>query len=127
MITQYKLPDVNICNQGICIPSPFLLVRNLQQQVILGTLFLNLLMSLQKIDQIGIYCTNNGQEVVFEFIREPKTRLINEIKTMIGLKEKQLNFLREDVHIMDISQMLQNPSLKIKIQELEKKFSKRSL
>ena len=43
MTIQFKLPDVNICNQGVCIPSSFLLVRNLQQEVILGTPFLNLL------------------------------------------------------------------------------------
>ena len=39
MTIQYKLSDVYICNQGVCIPSTFLLVRNLQQQVILGTPF----------------------------------------------------------------------------------------
>ena len=68
-------------------------------------------MSLQKIDQTGIYCTYDNQDLVFEFIREPKTYLINVIKTMISLKEKQLNFLREDIRIMNISQKLQSPPL----------------
>ena len=43
---------------------------------------------------------------------------------MISLKEKQLHFLQEDIQIMDISQKLQNSSLKLKIHELEKCFQK---
>ena len=96
----------------------------MQQQVILGTPFLNLLMPLQRIDHTGIYCTYDNQDLTFEFIQEPKSRLINEIKNLIHLKEKQLNFLKEDIQIMDISQKINNPSLKMKIQDLERSLQK---
>ena len=40
---KYKLSKTHVCNQGICIKTPFLLVGNLNREVILGTPFLNLL------------------------------------------------------------------------------------
>ena len=39
MKINYKLNKVQICNKGICIPTTFLLVKDLSQQLILGTLF----------------------------------------------------------------------------------------
>lgn len=37
MIIKYKLNNVYICNQGNFLETTFLCIRNLQQQIILGT------------------------------------------------------------------------------------------
>ena len=39
------------------------------------------------IDQSGIYCNHQDYNIVFEFIEDPETRLINEIKNTTSLKE----------------------------------------
>ena len=40
---KYKLSNVNICNQGACFRTTFLLVKDLSQDVILGTHFIGLI------------------------------------------------------------------------------------
>jgi hypothetical protein len=44
MIIKYKLNQVYICNKGICLETTFLCIRNLQQELILGTPFLSMIM-----------------------------------------------------------------------------------
>ena len=43
MTIHYKLSNVNICNQGICLNTTFVLVKELMQFVILVTPFLNII------------------------------------------------------------------------------------
>ena len=97
-------------------------MRNLQQQVILGTPFLNLLMPLQKIDQTGIYCSYKNNELIFKFIRQPEIRLVNEIQTLIQYKEKHLLSLQDEAHILQLEHQLASPSISVKIKEIEKDF-----
>lgn len=40
---KYKLSNVNICNQGTCFKTTFLLVKDLSQDVTLGTPFIGLI------------------------------------------------------------------------------------
>ena len=74
MQIQYKLSKVYIYNKGVYIPSTFMLVRNLQQEVILGTPFIEQIMPLHKVDRSGISCFIQGQELTFEFIKNPDRR-----------------------------------------------------
>ena len=71
---RYKIPEAYICNQDLCLPTSFVLVKNLAQNIILGTPFLCLLMPIQKIDQTGIYSQIQGRSIIFEFITEPYTK-----------------------------------------------------
>ena len=71
---RYKLPKVLICNQGLCLPTSFVLIKNMSQAIIFGTPFLCLLMPITKIDSIGIHTTLNFQHIIFEFITEPYTK-----------------------------------------------------
>ena len=50
---QYKLPYAKICNQGYCFKNQFILVKNLTQEVILGTLFFTQIYPF-KVTEIGI-------------------------------------------------------------------------
>ena len=86
MIIKYKLDNVHVCNEGICISTQFLLVRNLFQAIILGTPFILEAMSLEKIDSSFIFGNHQGHKVIFEFITKPQKKVINEIESSIILK-----------------------------------------
>ena len=124
MKINYKLSDVCICNKGICIPTNFLLVKNLQQEVIVGTPFLNQIMPIQKINPKGISCVYKNQKLNFEFIQDPETKILNELKQFLVPKEKHLSFLKTEVYSLDIENKLKSKVLKSKILDLEKDFKK---
>ena len=80
-----------MCNKDVCLPAFFILVKNITHRIILGTPFLHMLMPINKIDTKGILATINGKEVKFNFITDPQTQMLNEVKDVLN-KEKQLNF-----------------------------------
>lgn len=86
MVIKYKLNGVYICNQGIYLETSFLCIRNLQQQVILGTPFLAMLMPMQTSSQ-GIAAKIDAHNIFFEFISQPIYREIND-NQIISFKEK---------------------------------------
>ena len=51
---KYKLSNAYICNQGYCFKNSFILVRDISQEVILGTPFLTQIYHF-KVDQIGVH------------------------------------------------------------------------
>ena len=75
----YKVTDVNICKDKVCIPLHFLIVKEISQ-VILGTPFLGRLMPIKQIDEKGTVTCYKGQTVTFEFITNPIVKLLNEVK-----------------------------------------------
>jgi hypothetical protein len=86
---QNKISNVLIKNKDdVFLSADFLLVKNLQQQVILGTPFLNMIMPICKIDQTGIHACIQNQEVIYPFVISPETRIIEELKNYQN-KEKQ--------------------------------------
>lgn len=78
-------------------------------------------MPIQKIDQTGIYSQIQGRSVIFEFITEPYTKELDQIRDLITFKEKQINFLQK-VHFLTTEQRLQQPSLQQKIKLIENEF-----
>ena len=67
----------------------FLLLKDLlNQEIILGTHFLSIIMPINKIDTSGIYTTIQNQYISFKFITLPRYKLINELSNGIVLKEK---------------------------------------
>jgi len=87
----YKLSSVIIENQGFRINTNFLLVKNLKNEVILGTPFIRALFPLQ-ISREGITTTHLGRKIIFNFSTKPITRNINFIERKIS----QINFLKEE-------------------------------
>ena len=69
--------------------------------IILGTLFLCLLMPIDKIDSAGIHTTINNQSIVLELIIEPYTKKLDHIKDLVNFKEKQLNFLQKEAFLFN--------------------------
>ena len=120
----YKLPQAYVCKEKMCIPTSFLLVKDLTSQVILGTPFLKKLFPIKKIDEKSIIGTFQGKEITFSFISEPKTRFINEIKkSLLQAKENQINFLKQEINILKIEERLKNPKLQDKIKLVQNQFS----
>ena len=77
---RYKLTNAHVCNQGMCMKTTFVLVKNLTTPVILGTPFLNLLYPISKIDHQGITTSILGQDIIFEFSNPVDTNNITLIK-----------------------------------------------
>ena len=70
----------------------------------------------------GIYCKCQDHDITFEFIKDPETRILNELRSKIGYKENHLNLLQKEVHFLSINQKLQSPTLKIMIRDGEQQF-----
>ena len=66
-----------ICKNKTCIPTNFILVKNLTNQMIIGNPFLNDIFPLKNIDTTGFTGTYNGKEIKFDFISQPFTRVIS--------------------------------------------------
>ena len=67
----YKISNVHIYNQNVCYKTSFLLVRDMNKWIILGTLFLTLLYPF-KVDDQGIKTIHKGQNICFKFINSLK-------------------------------------------------------
>uniref|UniRef100_A0A7N0RJ44 CCHC-type domain-containing protein n=1 Tax=Kalanchoe fedtschenkoi TaxID=63787 RepID=A0A7N0RJ44_KALFE len=98
----FKLPEAYICNNRVCIPESFLLVKNITNQVILGTPFLKNIFPITHISEKYLEGTYNNQKVSFQFITEPQTKILNEIKDVILRKFNQINFLTQEINTYSI-------------------------
>uniref|UniRef100_A0A7N0UU70 Peptidase A2 domain-containing protein n=1 Tax=Kalanchoe fedtschenkoi TaxID=63787 RepID=A0A7N0UU70_KALFE len=114
----FKIPKAYICNNKVCIPESFLLVKNITNQVILGTPFLKQNFPITHTDDKYFEGTFQNQKVHFQFITEPQTKVLNEIKDIILQKYNQINFLKSEVTIYNIEIDLKNPKLIDKIKRL---------
>ncbi|PIN24829.1 hypothetical protein CDL12_02435 [Handroanthus impetiginosus] len=75
---EYKLSDASICNNGVCLPMPFIMVKNLSTSVILGNPFLHMLFPIKRIDEKWIISNFEGNE--FPFITLPKNKFQLQIR-----------------------------------------------
>ena len=64
LIINYKLPNVHICNDGICFETVFVLIKNLSSKFILGNPFMALLYPFLTIDE-GIKTNVLGKDIFF--------------------------------------------------------------
>uniref|UniRef100_A0A0R0ESJ6 Retropepsins domain-containing protein n=1 Tax=Glycine max TaxID=3847 RepID=A0A0R0ESJ6_SOYBN len=109
----FKLSNAIIENQGLRINTNFLLVKNLKNEVILGTPFIRALLPIQ-ISNEGITINYLGRKIIFNFSTKPISRNINIIENKIN----QINFLKEEVYFNNIQIQLEKPQVKEKIQSL---------
>ena len=93
----FKLSNVIIENQGLKINTNFLLVKNLKNEVILGTSFIRVLFSIQ-ISNKGITTNYLRKKIIFNFSIKPISRNINLIKNKIN----QINLLKEEISFNNI-------------------------
>ena len=51
------------------------------------------------------------KKIKFQFITEPFTRMLHEVKDLLIAKNQQLNFLKQEITSLTIEEKLQNPKL----------------
>jgi len=79
-------------------------------------------MTIGTIDTKGISATYKGKFIMFEFITNPQTKILNEVKDIL-LKEKQISYLKEEISYNQISEQLQISSTKELIIQVQNKFT----
>ncbi|XP_029125485.1 uncharacterized protein LOC114915238 [Cajanus cajan] len=92
---QYKLPSAIIQNDNLQVETPFLLVKNLKNDVILGTPFIKSIFPI-KISDEGISTQYLGKTIMFKFLNKPLFRNINQIDRKLN----QINFLKEEIDVL---------------------------
>ncbi|GAV67500.1 hypothetical protein CFOL_v3_11005 [Cephalotus follicularis] len=70
---KFKIPDVHICNDGICIKQTFILVKDLDIGIILGQLFLEIIKPF-KVKNEGITTKIFQRKFLFAFNENPITK-----------------------------------------------------
>ena len=103
----YKLSSAIIENQGLRINTNFLLIKNLKNEVIIGTPFIRAFFPLQ-ISKEGITKTHLGRKIIFNFSTKPISKNIN----LINNKINQINFLKKEVSFNNIQIQLEKPQIK---------------
>ena len=120
---KYKIPEVSINNNNKSYKTSFVLIKNLKHNVILGTLFIQLIQPFFVTNE-GIEIIHSTQNVIFKFITKPQTRNLNILKEnfincLISNKTAHLNFLKEDLSFQRMEQSLQQPTNKQKIIKIQ--------
>src|SRR5215831_1369748 len=98
----FKL-EASIENDGFSIKTPFVLVKEISRNVILGTPFMNMITP-YKVYPDYISCSSGKRKLIFYFEEKPKIKNIhvlepleNELNVLIQGKQKHLCFLKQDV------------------------------
>ncbi|GAV82546.1 hypothetical protein CFOL_v3_25997 [Cephalotus follicularis] len=119
----FKITDVHICNEGICIKQSFILVKYLDIGIILGQPFLEIIKPF-KVKTEGITTNIFQQNFLFAFNEKPITKDINLLKTFSLFKEHSVNliklyFMKQEVSNKKLEQYLQISQIKEKITSLK--------
>ena len=124
LIINYKIPNVHICNDGICFETIFVLIKGLSSKIILGNPFMALLYPFLTTDE-GIKTNVLGKDILFKFILPPipkeiysldNTSIIKEIdRERIYKKNKHLLSLKLEIVYERIADQLTDLILNHKI------------
>ena len=108
LMINYKIPNVHICNDGICFEIVF--VKDLPSKIILGTLFMALLHPFLMTDE-GIKTKVLGKDIFFKFILPPilkenhssqKVTIVKDInKRGIYRTKTSLSSLKTEILLVD--------------------------
>ena len=79
---QFKLPKVHICKEDVCLINTFILVKNPNEGIILGTSFLTQLYPFHVTDK-GITSKKFNKEITFEFTHPVTLKYISNLEEEI--------------------------------------------
>ena len=109
---KYKISNVVIENESFRVQTPFILVKNMGSQIILGAPFAGLILPyLTKKD--GISFEHLGETITFPFTQNPKIKELN----LLSSKQNQINFLKEEISFKHIESQIEQPQVKNRIQD----------
>ena len=86
LIINYKLPNVHICNDGVCFETVFVLIKDLSSKIILGNPFMTLLYPFLTTDE-GIKTNVFGKDILFKFILPPISNEMYALDNTSTIKE----------------------------------------
>ncbi|GAV83855.1 hypothetical protein CFOL_v3_27300, partial [Cephalotus follicularis] len=125
---KFKIPDVHICNDGICIKQTFILVKDLDIGIFLGQPFLEIIKHF-KVKNEGIITKIFQRKILFAFNENPITKEINLLQTLsifkehsinlIKTKENHLYFMKQEISNKKLEQQLQTSQIQEKIKSLK--------
>ena len=133
LIINYKIPNVHICNDGICFETVFVLIKDLSSKIILGNPFMTLLYPFLMTEE-GIKTNVLGKDILFKFILPPIPKDIYSLNTIvkeidkdrIDRNNRHLESLKLEIIYKRIADQLTDPILNIKIklfrQQIETKI-----
>ncbi|GAV79251.1 hypothetical protein CFOL_v3_22716, partial [Cephalotus follicularis] len=112
----FKVTDVHICNEGICIKQSFILVKDLDIGIILGQSFLEIIKPF-KVTNEGITTKLFQQKIMFAFNEKTITKEINLLKTFSLFKEHSIKMIEaKENHLYSMKQKLSNKKLENQLQ-----------
>lgn len=98
LVVNYKLKNTAVCNKCTCLDMPFIMVKSLSHNVILGNPFLHLLYPITKISKEGIASAINNQELTLKFVSQQQHHKIDIIQKSIKRRENFLNSLSQEIN-----------------------------
>ncbi|GAV92387.1 Peptidase_A3 domain-containing protein, partial [Cephalotus follicularis] len=117
----FKITNVHICNEGICIKQSFILVNDLDIRIILGQPFLEIIKPF-KVTNEGITTKLFQQKILFAFNEKPITKDIDLLKTFSLIKEHSVKMIKaKENHLSNkkLEHQLQTSQIKEKIDSLK--------
>lgn len=119
MTIQFKLTNAHICKNNECILQSFIIINNLQYDVILGIPFLLKIQHFQ-VTHEGLQIKINNIDVFFKFLQPPRKSMLEGILNLIFYKENQTLNLKREIRLLSISQKIQSPSFQHYLEQFSK-------
>ncbi|GAV76761.1 LOW QUALITY PROTEIN: Peptidase_A3 domain-containing protein, partial [Cephalotus follicularis] len=115
---KFKISDVHICNEGICIKQSYILVKDSDIGIILGQPFLEIIKPF-KIKTEGITTKKFQQKILIAFNEKHITKEINLLKTLSRFKEHSINLIKTKENHLYFMKEISNKKLEEKLQTLQ--------
>ncbi|GAV67459.1 Peptidase_A3 domain-containing protein [Cephalotus follicularis] len=113
---KFKISDIHICNEGICIKKSVILVKDLDKGIILGQQFLEIIKPF-KVKTEGITTKLFQRKILFAFNEKHITKDINLLKTFSLFKEHSVNLIKiKENHLYFMKQVISNKKLEQHLQ-----------
>ena len=121
---------MHICKDNVCLVNTFILVKNLNEGIILGTSFVTQIYPFHVTEE-GILSKKFGKEITFEFTQPVTPKYFSNIEetirqfiNRIAKKEKQIEFLQDDIKGCKVTSEISKPLIQQKIQNFQQRLEK---
>ena len=126
-----KLTKILICNEKICFKHQFIVIDDLNTDVILGIPFLTQIYPFW-VDSNGLSTKIMGQRILFNFITPIRYKELNTLQTnsiyqsinLIQRKQNKILYLQDDILYHRINQLLEDTHVQQRIKKIQDLFTK---
>ena len=102
LIINYKIPNVHICNDGICFETVFVLIKDISSKIILGNPLMDLFYPFLTTDE-GIKTNVLEKDILFKFISPPIPKEIYLLDNTSIIKEiDKERIYRKNIHLLSL-------------------------